>query len=201
MSDRVDLERHYEGVDVRNYFEYYYLMFMLPHLTKAKVIVETGLGAGDSADIWLKSLDTMPDPEGRTLYTFEKELSVVNALKEKVHKAKWHILLADDRTPEAVKLLPPGTRIDVLYLDAGHDRYEVDAELENFGPMLADTGVLLTHDSYARIPPNSERADVFPDGYTGPTDTYRALKAWADRKGWTTLLLTYPAGMTLCYKY
>jgi predicted O-methyltransferase YrrM len=195
MSDQVDLPA---GM----YDQYSYMMFMLPHLTRAKVVVETGLGAtADSTRIWLSALDKMPDPESRVLYTFEQNETIANSHRslQADYKARWIVILVDDRAPEAAQRLPPGTKIDVLYLDAGHDRYEVDAELRNFAPMLADTGVLLTHDSYARVPPHVDEGR-YPDGYTGPTPTYEALKAWADARGWRTLLLTHPLGMTLCYK-
>ena len=171
-------------------------MVVLPILLNAKVVVETGLGVGmgetggSSTGIWLRSMDRLSSPETRTLYTFEIENNAEsNTIVEKVRglglRPKWNVIFTDSRNPNPP--LPPDLSIDLLYLDAGHDYRSVSAELAVFSPFLTDSSLVLTDDS-------------LNDHEQSPTDTYQALRDWADARGWATLFFTKSVGMTLCYK-
>ena len=178
-------------------------------LKDARVVVETGLGPNaDSTPIWLKALSLMPDPEKRTLYTLEQRPihTEVDRIQSIPRKCKWELVVCDSRyeSGEKMKAVLKEGHIDVLYLDAGHDESEVQAELEQLEQFIDHKTVLLTHDATIflpkGIPQQMDRQDTYPDGYVGVSPTYTAFRKWVDgHPGWTCVLLTYPLGMALAF--
>lgn len=57
----------------------------------------------------------------------------------------WHLLVADDRSGEAVAFCPD--QADVLFIDTSHERDHTLAELRLYGPKVRPGGVILLHDT------------------------------------------------------
>ena len=194
---RSELDRRSLGA---GYPQLYYLMFMLPVVLDARVIVETGLGAGDSTKIHLAALSEMRDPESRVLHTFEKNGhewgDVEGAIRAMGFPAQW-VVHREDST-QYVNRLDPGT-IDYLFLDSDHAYATVEAELRNFAPRLAPHGVIATHDAWpTKDCSHASFIDSRGDDKGRPSTTYWAFKDWADRHArWKLTLLAYPEGLAV----
>jgi Methyltransferase domain len=181
------------------YDQYQYLMFILPHVVDAHVIVETGLGSAESTRIFLDALSTMPHPEQRTLHTIDLLTGAYNydpAIKS-VHDlsfaAKWELHRGDAR--KGGELIPLGTIIDILYLDSDHAYQTVIDELVSFTPFIGPYTMIFTHDSFPSIQHSS-----YTHGDGEPSTTYEALRDWGTAHGYYPVLLKRPEGMTFLFK-
>ena len=193
----------------RGYPQYYYMMYVLPLVKDAHIVVETGLGPNsDSTAIWLKALSMLPRPESRTLYTVDNSptQTAVDRIQAIPRRCKWELVVCDSRSQsrEQISQRIDPQKIDVLYLDAGHDDFEVTAELEQFGSLIDHKTVILTHDATVFLPKGifqqEDRKDKYPNGYVGIGQPYTAFSKWVEvHPGWTLFLLTYPLGMALMF--
>ena len=137
-----------------NYDQYYYLMFFLPILLNARIIVETGLGFGQSTRIHLESLSMMNQPRELHTYTLhqygdftieqiEKEIRDLN------FKANWFLHQQDSATGGASWFIssgPPVPKVDLLDLDSDHCLEHVNKELNAWAPNMSDKSVIFTDD-------------------------------------------------------
>ena len=205
-------------VTFSHYDQYVYLYYTLPVIRKAKIIVETGLGLGLSTRIFLEALSHLPDPETRTLHTFDmlehRELlgtsqqmidegtddatahptrTTPPKIRQCNFPAKWVLHVCD--STHGGEFLPSDTKIDVLYLDSDHSYSSVMAELKSFGRFLDWHSLIWAHDSM----PLNEHAS-FTQGVGKPSDTYYALRDWGDANGYRILLYPHPNGITLAFK-
>jgi len=133
--------------------EYDYFLYMLSILTNAHTIVETGLGRGDSTEIFLSSLSNLSNPEQRHLYTYEIVLGksygvfdkqeTVDRVKSKNYPSNWHLINQD-----STKATYDGSLIDILFLDADHDYHSVIQELQAFVSHLNKRAIIMSDDAY-----------------------------------------------------
>lgn len=184
--------------------ELHYLMFMLPIVLDARVIVETGLGGGDSTRLHLAALSEMYNPETRELHTWENNGHQWGDVEREVRKLglppKWTVHREDstrlrDATDSLHFSLHP---IDYLFLDSDHAYLTVTRELEAFTPFLSDRAVIATHDAWpATECAHASFIDVRSDKGR-PSTTYWAFKDWrAKTPGWKLTLLAYPEGLAI----
>ena len=97
--------------------------------------------------------------------------------------ARWHFLLADDLSPQALAWAPPVC--DVLFIDTSHTYEQTLAELEAYAPRVAPGGTVLLHDTQFQE--------------DGPTDrdVARALDTWcaANDRSWENRPGSYGLGI------
>jgi predicted O-methyltransferase YrrM len=88
--------------------------------------------------------------------------------------ARWHLLVADDQSPEAVAFCPEA--VDLLFIDTSHFYGHTLAELRLYVPKVVPGGVVLLHDTDRREWPDVSRA----------LDDYCAANAldWYDHPWW-----------------
>lgn len=164
-----------------NYDEFYYLLFMLPLVINAKIVVETGLHVGNSTRIFLESskignfkvytVDIKDYPETRRRI---RELGLTE---------NWTFIQKDSVQLAKEWLNNP---IDLLFLDSHHSYEHVKAELESWLPHLSDKAIILCHDTTPQ-----EKHEMYSTG--GPK---RALKEFAENhKEWMLINLKYGQGL------
>jgi hypothetical protein len=155
--------------------EYAYLIHTLPMVLNAHVVVETGLGRGDSTRLLLAGLSSLSNPEQRTLHTFEMYMDqpygrskpeTVKLIQDYKFPAKWELHVQDSTSVQ----WNPDVKIDLLFLDADHGYENVTKELNCFGLHLSNKAVILSDDSWN---PNSG----------GDQPPYNAMRDWASRNG------------------
>jgi hypothetical protein len=151
-----------------HYVHYKYMMFMMPILLDARVIVETGFQDGASTKIFLKSLEQLLSNEHfiqRRLYTVEltqpgdsEETIHVrnNAIIELQSKysnfstngVNWYYAPYDSIS--AAKNWNTGltSKIDFLYLDSDHKVEHVYNELLEWSKHLSDKAIIMVDDAY-----------------------------------------------------
>lgn len=190
----LNIPNHFEQVELQDNHEYGYLYFSMPLLLNAHRIVETGLCYGHATCTFLESFGMMSNPETRELHTYEinrkdwekTERRIVDELHLANHLGKPSFTVHYEDSTKTVWSSGP---IDILYLDSDHAYATVKAELENFTPSMADRSIIFTHDSW---PGGDSKAH--------PSETFLALRDWAEAHGWRNVLFTYPEGITLLFR-
>lgn len=86
--------------------------------------------------------------------------------------ACWHLLVADDRTKEAISFCPDDA--DVLFIDTSHSYEHTLAELRLYVPKVRPGGTVLLHDT------KTEGTRFYPLGWPGVS---RALNDWSAETG------------------
>jgi predicted O-methyltransferase YrrM len=173
-------------IDACGWGEYRYLLFTLPVILKAKTIVETGLGQGNSTVIFLEACRFLGDCK---LYTFEININKEDTLPARKRISElglepWWTLIEKDSV-QAGREWSYG-KIDVLFLDSHHSYEHVLAELEAFKPHLSEKAVILCHDTNPK-----EEHEMYKTG--GPL---RALKEFqTENPNWKLINLKANNGM------
>jgi len=172
-----------EVIDRCQYPEYRYLMFMLPIVLNARIIVETGLGVGLSTVIFLEACRFL---DACKLYTYEININKEDTLKARKRIAElgltnWWTLIEKDSV-EGGKEWNRG-KIDILYLDSCHDTQHVYNELKAWEPHVRDGGVIFSHDSFPSIPVPETAKPL------------EAFKRYAKEKNYRVINLKTPQGM------
>jgi predicted O-methyltransferase YrrM len=176
-------------IDTCGWGEYRYLLFTLPIIMKAKTIVETGLGQGNSTIIFLEACRFLGDCK---LYTFEININKEDTLPARKRISElglepWWTLIEKDSV-QAGREWSYG-KIDVLFLDSHHSYEHVKAELEAFKPHLSEKAVILCHDIHPA--PEHQTHEMYKTG--GPL---RAIKEFQNRNPeWNFLDFTAYNGM------
>ena len=169
-----------------NYDEFYFLMFMLPLILKAKTVVETGLDRGNSTRIFLEASKI----SGLKLYTIDvKDYPDTRKRLEDLGLTKNWVFIQNDSVKAGSEW--KGEKIDLLYLDSHHSYEHVKAELEAWLPHLSEKAVILCHETTPQ-----EKHQMYETG--GPK---RALTEFAEKhKEWTFLNLKYGNGLGVLIK-
>lgn len=172
------------------FHEHDYTIFGLIHPREPTTIVETGLGRGDSTHLFLTLLSMLPNPEQRSLVTYEirmdeiydrPKLDTVLDIQRRHYPAKWTLLQQDSRTA----VYDRGAPIDVLFLDADHDVGSVRAELRAFEAHLAPRAIVLADDAAGQVAPQG------PDV---------AMSEWAPRHGFQYKLVLGSKGLAVAFR-
>jgi cephalosporin hydroxylase len=180
-----------------HYLEHYgYMMFMLPILLNAKIVVETGLGFGSSTRLFLESLSMM---EGeRTLHTYTLEHKYGEKLTTEIEaeirrlpfKTEWQLHMGD--SAEAGRNWV-GPKIPLIYLDSAHELGHVKKELEMWIPHMTEKAVIFTDDIWHENKPHAAINLRNPGVY--PCDPYWAFEDYAkSHPEWKQLSMSYPTG-------
>lgn len=134
------LERY--GVEFQHipYHPFRNMMYVLPIILDAKVVVETGLARGHSTEIFLRALK---HTDGH-LWTYDiKEYpDTVRKLEGKKLTGRWTFMHTD--SVEGGKTWN-GKKISLLYLDSHHGANHVYNEFEVWSPYV--TNCILVHDT------------------------------------------------------
>jgi predicted O-methyltransferase YrrM len=192
MTENIDDVVH----DIKPDFpEYAYLIHTLPQVLNARIIVETGLGKGDSTILFLSALSKLSNPENRKLYTFEAFMDsvyyrpkrdTVSLIKSFNFPSEWHLVNQD--SIQGGKEWNDNNKIDILFLDADHGYNSVIGELDGFGLHLSDKCIIMSDDTYT-------------SGMGGHQAPYHAMRDWAARNGPNWKLNQYIGGKGLCLLY
>lgn len=192
---------------LESYDQYAYLMFMLPILLNANIVVETGLGMGHSTRIFLNSLSMM-NPPG-TLHTYSQEIQdnkildnhggipytkIEQDIRSLNFKANW--VWHKEDSSEGGKNWK-GEKIKVIYLDSDHTYEHVKNELNAWTPNMAEQAVIFTDDVWAQNEPH-EAINTRTRGLY-PYDTYWAFEDFANHE-WKQITLSYPEGKAFLLK-
>jgi cephalosporin hydroxylase len=180
-----------------DYPEYRYLMFSLPILLDAKVVVETGLGHGQSSRIHLESLSFLSQPRELHTYTIEDQNYPYSQVKESIRNlnlpAKWNLKFQDSVQGGREW---NGPKIPVLYLDSAHELEHVTNELDVWSPHMADKAVIYTDDIWCENTPHQALNKVNPG--VCPTDPYWAIDKFAKQHPeWKQITFSYPQGKAM----
>ena len=173
-------------IDTCGWGEYRYLLFTLPIIIKAKTIVETGLGQGNSTVIFLEACRFLGECR---LYTFEININKDDTLPARKRISElglepWWTLVEKDSV-QAGREWSYG-KIDILFLDSHHSYEHVKAELEAFMPHLSEKAVILCHDTNPK-----EEHEMYKTG--GPL---KALKEFqTENPNWKLINLKANNGM------
>ncbi|MCY0881401.1 MAG: class I SAM-dependent methyltransferase, partial [Firmicutes bacterium] len=135
-------------MNARGFGQYSYLVYALPIIRNAKIVVETGLSNGESTKMFLDALSLM---EGeRELHTYEIDINQ-NACQEAIryinnqhYKDYWH--LHHQNSIDGGKTWNTNKKIDLLFLDSDHRTDFVFKELEAWVPNLAPNAVIVGDD-------------------------------------------------------
>jgi len=179
-------------IDNCNYDQYRYLMFILPIIKKAKIIVETGLGQGNSTIIFLEACRFLGDCK---LYTFEININKEDTLPARKRISElglepWWTLVEKDSVQAGREW--NHEKIDVLFLDSHHSYEHVKAELEAFKPHLSEKAVILCHDTNPK-----EEHEMYKTG--GPL---KALKEFqTENPNWKLINLKANNGMGVLVRF
>jgi predicted O-methyltransferase YrrM len=104
----------------------------------AAKVIELGVRSGNSTSALLAGL------EGRgELWSVDISPPDVPAYWHSL--PNWHLMVADDQSPEAVAFCPQGA--DVLFIDTSHYYQHTMAELKLYVPKVRPGGVVLMHDT------------------------------------------------------
>ena len=166
------------------------LLYSLPFLVDAKVIVETGFGQGGSTQLFLKALSELDNPEERHLYTIEKFMDypslplgrreVKSNIEAMNFKAKWDLIEGDS--------FDIGRNFrqdfDLLFLDSDHSYETVRDELNTFG--MKTKSLIITDDAN------------YPDGRIAPPTP--AMIDFSIRNKWRVLHLEENRGLCILKK-
>lgn len=181
-------------VQERNAFaNYRHMMFMLPILRNAKLIVETGLGDGHSTRIWLESLSQLKGTRYLITYEIDPKKEVVGEVQKLAHDFGIEYYCTVEKATEALNHSTLFMPIDILYLDSDHSYDNVYAELQAFKQYIYHHTVIVSDDAWAF---GDGLKQLSKDG-ENPTDAARAVKDWIANQydsGWKTLQFTETRG-------
>lgn len=182
-----------------SYDQYRYMMFTLPIVMDAHVVIETGFSAGDSTRIWLESLDRLDGD--RWLYTYELPWEKKNweqnelNLRSLGYKTKWEVKWQDSIQGGRDFDKP----VDLAYLDSDHTYEQVYNELEAWNHTFHANTVILGDDIWLNDPENHPRLHTRTGG-RNPIDPYFAASDWSQKNGWKMVTFTHPNGKFLLYR-
>lgn len=161
------------------------LMFALPIVLNAKVVVETGVSRGHSTEIFLRALQYTQG----TLWSYDIERleSTIKKLNEKGLTDRWIFKQMD--SVEAGKEWGDkyGYEIPLLYLDSNHAKSHVLNELRVWTPYVRN--VILIHDT------------AHPRGVEDPARSLEAAVEFVEKEHkWRFVNLNDGLGMGLLWK-
>ena len=109
------------------------------HARNAAAIIELGVRGGNSTAAFLAGCEY----GGGQLWSVHiEDTQVPDWFRE---TPGWHVLVADDLSPEAVAFCPNGA--DVLFIDTSHFYEHTLAELRLYVPKVRPGGLVLLHDT------------------------------------------------------
>jgi len=180
----IDIPRYPE-----NYDEFYYLLFTLPLMIKAKAVLETGLHRGNSTRIFLESAKI----GGFKVYTCDVKdyPETRKRLRELGLTKNWIFIMMDSIQLGKEWINEP---IDLLYLDSHHTYEHVYAELTTWSKNLSDNALILIHDTFPSR--NRIKNEMYRTG--GPV---RAIERFIkENPEWTAINLAHPEGMAILWR-
>lgn len=131
-------------------------------------IIELGVRSGNSTSAFLNGIEH----GGGELWSVDIAEPEIPAEWRDI--PAWHLLVADDTTPEAVAFCPDG--VDVLLIDTSHYYEHTMAELRAYVPKVRPGGIVLMHDT---------NPEEWPDVSRALTDYCReAGLEWYDHQWW-----------------
>lgn len=172
------------GISLRGYDFQRNLMFALPIAMRAKIVVETGLAAGESTRIFLKAMEFC---SGK-LYTYDyrdypETRRAIEA--EGYDVSRWCFRLMD--SVEGARRWNDGL-IDLLFLDSDHSKVHVLNELREWSRHLSQRAVILIHDT--------NHPEPHPQSCQGLEAAYE----WIRYSGWRLVNLNDPLGMAFLWR-
>jgi predicted O-methyltransferase YrrM len=172
-----------------NYEHYGPMLFMIPFLHSAKVIVETGLMYGNSTNLFLTSLSNLPNAKDRVLHTYEIDIgneacmTAIERTKSQHYLAQW-VLHGQDSIQGGREW--NGPPIDFLYLDSDHGIEHVYNELNVWTPHLTPTAIVVSDDTWVN---------------DGPDLALLGMRKFiSEHPEWHEFTFTYPKGQTVMYR-
>jgi predicted O-methyltransferase YrrM len=176
-----------------NHAYYASMLFSIPFIRDAKVIVETGLSEGNSANIFLTALSHLPNPESRELHTYEIEPDKDSCMRAKVnianmqYPAKWY-LHSGDSVKGGTEWT--GSQIDFLFLDSDHSVEHVYNELRTWTPHLSSKALISSDDTWL----NNEKGNA-------PDLALHGIRKWlSENNNWHEFTFKEFPGQTLLYR-
>lgn len=206
LNTLVNRPKIIEDTLMPNYDQYAYMMFMLPVIMNARIVVETGLGWGHSSKIHLESLSLLDQP--RELHTYEyrspdstdfgfKYSEIEQQVRNIGFKAKWFVHYQDSVQGGREWA---GNKIDILYLDSDHSFEHVNKELEAWYPHMNKKCVIYTDDIWCQNTPHQAINKINPG--VCPQDPYWSFKNfWDNHKEFNFINLSYPEGKSILVRY
>jgi len=169
-----------------DYDQYFYMLFTLPLVLRAKIVVETGLQLGLSTRIFLESAKV----GNFSLYTCD--INDYPETRERLSKLgltqNWVFVKMDSVQFGREWNKEP---IDLLYLDSHHSFEHVSNELNAWAPHLSDKAVILSHDTNPTL-----QHEMYKTG--GPIG---ALEKFAEEnQQWTLVNLLHPEGIAMAWR-
>lgn len=153
----------------------------LAQITRPKVYVELGLY---QCELFNKMI-----PYANKLIGVEMDA----LLKKYMKKTPKTIFKAMTTDAFAKELKKKPIKIDMLFIDANHNKDVVENDFRQFFPYVADHGLILLHDGY---PKNKKFTDP---GYC--SDTYKAIEQLShDSKDFEMVTIPVHPGLTICRK-
>ena len=110
---------------------------------RARLVVEIGVGPGDSTSVFLLALSRT---DGRLVSIDIFPQPVAAAKVDRLGlRDRWEFLL--EGSEAAARHWPPGRPIDVLLIDGKHSYNQVELEYRLYRPLMRPGGFILFHDS------------------------------------------------------
>lgn len=198
------------GKDYPQEDQYQFLLYMLPILMNARVIVETGLGPGITTRIFLSALSLSGhDTELHTYELYperEAPKEAIPLICSLNFKAKWWLHTNVDSVYGAQTWSFANQNVDILYLDSDHAYQHVLNELKEWYINLNEKCVVIVEDTYPR-PWNTfteqQRKEIVSTYNNGelPADPYWAMhNFFKDKPEWNLIDFTIPEGKTLALR-
>jgi predicted O-methyltransferase YrrM len=118
-------------------------LFNLVLALQAQLVVEIGLGPGDSTSVFLLALKQT----GGQLISIDIHEQPVAERKVDIvgERARWTFI--HKPSEEAAKEWPPNRKIDILLIDGKHSYNQVKLEYKLYKPLMQKGGYVLFHDS------------------------------------------------------
>jgi cephalosporin hydroxylase len=186
--------------------QYVYMLFMMPILLDVHVLVETGLGAGESTRAHIEALSQMSSPREMHSYEIHPETdytqNVINHIKSRNYPVKWEIH-AQDSVEGAHNW--SGPKIDYLYLDSDHAYQHVLNEVNAFAPHLSEKAIVITEDTWPykwEDFTEQQRKEILSTRNNGerPCNPYWALYDFAQAHGWKGIDFKQPPDKFIIYR-
>lgn len=165
-----------------NYDQLRNMMFIIPIVLQAKIVVETGLHMGHSTRIFLKAMEYT---DGHLFtYDYQDYPETRNAIKnEGFDTSRWTFRLME--AVEGGKQWKDG-KIDLLYLDDHKIKSHVIEELTVWSQHLSPKAIILIHDTMHK--------DSTAQGII-------AADEWIKTSKWKLLNINEPEGMGILYHF
>ena len=130
------------------------LIDKLVNETKRNLFLEIGAYHFELSEYFLEKL---PERKGRVISVdWKNQFGVKCSSLQKTFKDRFKFILGDTMSLDTIAMVKTdvgNSKVDVVFIDAGHTLPMVTADTDNYADLVADDGYIMWHDACSRIIP------------------------------------------------